>query len=127
MSRLIGATTMSDTKQVNWLPWIAVAALGYMLWTTDRAPIDPVVPVPVLASPSKTLDACYLADRSSKLEVLKSVAAMTGATDEQRLKQFNDLSSSNRVKDFQPYIDIVSVALVDDKLGELISKLQAKK
>ena len=118
---------MNEAKQVNWIPWIAVAALGYMLWTTDRAPIDPVVPVPVLASPSKTLDACYLADRSSKLEVLKSVAAMTGATDEQRLKQFNDLSSSNRVKDFQPYIDIVSVALVDDKLGELISKLQAKK
>ena len=115
---------MSEAKQVNWLPWIAVAALGYLLWTTGRAPIDPVVPV---ASPSKTLDACYLADRSSKLEVLKSVAAMTGATDEQRLKQFNDLSSANRVKDFQPYIDIVSVALVEDKLGELISKLQAKK
>jgi hypothetical protein len=38
--------TMSEAKQVNWLPWIAVAALGYMLWTTDRAPIDPVVPVP---------------------------------------------------------------------------------
>jgi len=37
---------MSEAKQVNWLPWIAVAALGYMLWTTDRAPIDPVVPVP---------------------------------------------------------------------------------
>ena len=119
---------MSD-KQVNWLPWIAVAALGYLLWT--KQPVTPPGPqpdpVPVVASPSKTLDACYLADRSSKLEVLKSVAAMTGATDEQRLKQFNDLSSANRVKDFQPYIDIVSVALVEDKLAELISKLQAKK
>ena len=40
---------MSETKQVNWLPWIAVAALGYMLWTTDRAPIDPVVPVPAVS------------------------------------------------------------------------------
>jgi hypothetical protein len=37
---------MNEAKQVNWIPWIAVAALGYMLWTTDRAPIDPVVPVP---------------------------------------------------------------------------------
>lgn len=118
---------MSETKQVNWIPWIAVAALGYMLWTTDRAPINPVVPVPVLTSPSKALDACYLADRSSKLEVLKSVAAMNNATDEQKLKQFNDLSALNRVKDFQPYVDIVSVALVEDKLSELISKLQAKK
>lgn len=118
-----------NEKQVNWLPWIAVAALGYMLWFKQPAtpPGPQPEPVPVLASPSKTLDACYLADRSSKLEVLKSVAAMKEATDEQRLKQFNDLSASNRVKDFQPYVDIVAVALVEDKLGELISKLQAKK
>ena len=115
-------------KQVNWMPWIAVAALGYMLWT--RQPVEPgpqPEPVPSVVSPSKTLDACYLADRSSKLEVLKSIAAMKEATDEQRLKQFNDLSAANRVKDFQPYVDIVAVALVEDKLGELISKLQAKK
>ena len=26
-------------KQVNWMPWIAVAALGYMLWT--RQPVAP--------------------------------------------------------------------------------------
>jgi hypothetical protein len=119
---------MTTEKQVNWLPWIAVAALGYMLWAKPETPPRPQPePVPVLASPSKALDACYLADRSSKLEVLKSIAAMAGATDEQRLKQFNDLSSANRVKDFQRYIDIVSVALVEDKLSELISKLQAKK
>lgn len=121
---------MSETKQDLWqyAPWLAVAALGYMLWFKPATPPGPQPePVPVLASPSKTLDACYLADRSSKLEVLKSVAAMKDATDEQKLKQFNDLSASNRVKDFQPYVDIVSVALVEDKLGELISKLQAKK
>lgn len=121
----------TESKQENlwqYAPWLAVAVLGYMLW--NKQPVAPGPqpdPVPVLASPSKTLDACYLADRSSKLEVLKSIAAMKEATDEQKLKQFNDLSASNRVKDFQPYIDIVSVALVEDKLGELISKLQAKK
>jgi hypothetical protein len=119
---------MSETKQINWLPWVAVAALGYMLWTRQSvAPGPQPEPVPTVVSPSKTLDACYLADRSSKLEVLKSIAAMKDATDEQKLKQFNDLSASNRVKDFQPYIDIVSVALVEDKLGELISRIQAKK
>jgi hypothetical protein len=121
--------TMSETKQdVAW--WILLAGVAWMAWNSYSKVTPPgpqPEPVPVLASPSKTLDACYLADRSSKLEVLKSVAAMTGATDEQRLKQFNDLSSANRVKDFQPYIDIVSVALVEDKLSELISKLQAKK
>ena len=121
---------MSETKQDLWqyAPWAVAIMFGYMLWT--RQPVEPgpkPQPVPVVVSPSKTLDACYLADRSSKLEVLKSIAAMKEATDEQRLKQFNDLSASNRVKDFQPYVDIVAVALVEDKLGELISKLQAKK
>jgi hypothetical protein len=49
MSRLIGATTMSD-KQVNWLPWIAVAALGYMLWTKPATPPGPQPdPVPVVS------------------------------------------------------------------------------
>jgi hypothetical protein len=41
--------TMSD-KQVNWLPWIAVAALGYMLWTKPATPPGPQPePVPVVS------------------------------------------------------------------------------
>jgi hypothetical protein len=32
---------MSEAKQVNWLPWIAVAALGYMLWTKPATPPGP--------------------------------------------------------------------------------------
>lgn len=120
----------TETKQDLWqyAPWAVAIVFGYLLW--NKQPVAPGPqpdPVPTVVSPSKTLDACYLADRSSKLEVLKSIAAMKEATDEQKLKQFNDLSASKRVKDFQPYIDIVSVALVEDKLGELISKLQAKK
>lgn len=120
----------TETKQDLWqyAPWAVAIVFGYLLW--NKQPVAPgpqPEPVPAVVSPSKTLDACYLADRSSKLEVLKSIAAMKEATDEQKLKQFNDLSASNRVKDFQPYIDIVSVALVEDKLGELISRLQAKK
>ena len=34
---------MSD-KQVNWLPWIAVAALGYLLWS--KQPVTPPGPQP---------------------------------------------------------------------------------
>lgn len=121
----------TESKQDLWqyAPWAVAIVFGYLLWNKQPAtpPGPQPEPVPAVVSPSKTLDACYLADRSSKLEVLKSVAAMKEATDEQRLKQFNDLSALNRVKDFQPYIDIVAVALVEDKLGELISKLQAKK
>ena len=37
-------------KQVNWLPWIAVAALGYMLWTKPATPPGPKPePVPVVS------------------------------------------------------------------------------
>jgi hypothetical protein len=49
MNRLTGAMTMSD-KQVNWLPWIAVAALGYLLWNKPATPPGPQPePVPVVS------------------------------------------------------------------------------
>jgi hypothetical protein len=35
---------MSEAKQVNWLPWIAVAALGYLLW--NKQPVAPPGPQP---------------------------------------------------------------------------------
>jgi len=31
---------MSEVKQVNYLPWIAVAVLGYMLWS-NQTKVDP--------------------------------------------------------------------------------------
>lgn len=122
---------MSDRKEPNYIPWILGAVVlfqGYLMWNQQAAkPVDPDVPKPVVVSPSKTLDSCYLADRSSKLEILKGMAAAKDATDEQRLKLFNDQSEAKRVKDFQPYVDIVGDALAAEKLDELISKLQAKK
>ena len=122
---------MSETaKPVNYLPWIIAAALGYLLWSQQAPKVDPKPDDPkpvVVVSPSKTLDSCYLADRSSKLEILKGIASAKDATDEQKLKQFNEQSESMRVKDFQPYVDIVGDALALEKLDELISKLQAKK
>jgi hypothetical protein len=119
---------MSDKKETNYWPYVVVALAGYMLWSQQTKVEPKPDPKPdVVASPSKTLDACYLADRSSKLEILKGIAAAKDATDEQRLKLFNDQSEAKRVKDFQPYVDIVGDALAAEKLDELISKLQAKK
>ena len=122
---------MSDKKETNYVPWLLGAVIlfqGYLMWNQQSVkPVDPYVPNPVVVSPSKTLDACYLADRSSKLEILKGIAAAKDSTDEQRLKLFNDQSEAKRNKDFQPYVDIVGDALVSEKLDELISKLQAKK
>lgn len=119
---------MSNAKQANYLPWIAVAVLGYLLYSQQAVVPDPKPDVPVaVVSPSKTLDSCYLSDRSSKLEILKGISAAKDATDEQKLKQFNEQSESKRVKDFQPYVDVVGDALANEKLDELISKLQAKK
>jgi len=120
---------MSEKAETNYLPWIAVAVLGYLLWS-QQAKVDPKPepkPDVVIVSPSKTLDACYIADRLSKLEILKALSAAKDATDEQKLKQFNEQSEASRVKDFYPYVSLVSDALADEKLDELISKLQAKK
>jgi hypothetical protein len=122
---------MSDKKEPNYIPWILGGVIlfqAYLMWNQQATkPVDPDVPKPVVVSPSKTLDACYLADRSSKLEILKGIAAEKDSTDEQKLKQFNDQSESKRVKDFQPYVDLVGDALANEKLDELVSKLQAKK
>jgi hypothetical protein len=40
---------MSEAKQVNWLPWIAVAALGYLLWSKQPATPPGPHPEPVPA------------------------------------------------------------------------------
>lgn len=122
---------MNNKKETNYIPWIlgvVVLFQSYLMWNQQATkPDKPDEPKPVVVSPSKTLDACYLADRSSKLEILKGIAAAKDSTDEQKLKQFNDQSEAKRVKDFQPYVDIVGDALASEKLDELISKLQAKK
>jgi hypothetical protein len=122
---------MSEKKETNYIPWMLGAVVlfqSYLMWNQQAAkPNKPDEPKPVIVSPSKTLDSCYLADRSSKLEILKGIAATKDATDEQKLKQFNTESESKRVKDFQPYVDLVGDALASEKLDELISKLQAKK
>lgn len=46
---------MSDKKETNYLPWIAVAVLGYLLWSNqavDPKP-DPVNPKPVVVDARK--------------------------------------------------------------------------
>ena len=118
---------MIDAKPFSYLPWVVIAVLGYALWTQQADAPKPDEPKPVVVSPSKTLDACYLADRSSKLAILKAIVEAKDATDEQKLKLFNDQSEAKRTKDFQPYVDLVGDALAAGNLDELISKLQAKK
>ena len=46
---------MSDKTETNYLPWIAVAVLGYLLWSqqTKVKPFDPDVPKPVVVSIEK--------------------------------------------------------------------------
>ena len=46
---------MSDKTETNYLPWIAVAVLGYLLWSqqTKVKPVDPDVPKPVVVSIEK--------------------------------------------------------------------------
>jgi hypothetical protein len=49
---------MSETKTENawqYAPWLAVAVLGYMLWSKPASPVvDPVVPVPIVSIEKET-------------------------------------------------------------------------
>ena len=43
---------MSEAKQANYLPWIAVAVLGYMLWS-NQTKVEPKPDVPVVVTIEK--------------------------------------------------------------------------
>ena len=118
---------MSETKQTNWIPWVAIAALAYFAFVRQPAdkPIDPQ-PQPS-QSISKTLDAAYKADRSDKLAILKEFSTKQFASDPEALKWFNDESTKRRIETFTPYTDRVGQAMKDGKVKELAAELEAGK
>jgi hypothetical protein len=44
-----------DSNPWQYAPWLAVAVLGYMLWSKPASPVvDPVVPVPIVSIEKET-------------------------------------------------------------------------
>lgn len=117
---------MNERSLINLLPWVAVAGLGYMLWVR-KPDTKPDENKPTTVNVSKTLDACYKADRASKLDILKQVAKASDKTDEQKLQLFNSESEKRRQADFRPYVEIVADALVNGTVDDLAKRLEAGK
>lgn len=68
---------MSDTKQQNYLPWIAVAVLGYMLWSQQAvAPKpDPKPDVPVVVTIEKATAGVFATMKSENARVFTEAAS----------------------------------------------------
>lgn len=116
---------MSETKQTNWLPWVAVAVLAYFAFVRQPS-VQPIDPQPQPSqSISKLLDAAYKADRADKLAVLKEFSTKQFASDPEALDWFNDESTKRRIDTFAPYTDRVGKAIFDGKVKELAAELEA--
>lgn len=115
---------MNERSLINLLPWVAIAGLGYML-LVRKPDTKPDENKPTTVNVSKTLDACYKADRASKLDVLKQLSNAADKTDEQKLQLFNSESEKKRHADFRPYVEIVADALVNGTVEDLTKRLEA--
>ena len=122
---------MSETRETNWLPWVAVAVLGYFAFVRQPAvnPVDPDNPNPPAPAPmqsiNKTLDAAYKADRSDKLKTLKEFSEKQFSNDQEALEWFNKSSTERRIETFAPYTDRVGKAMFDGKVKELAAELES--
>ncbi len=120
---------MSETKQQDfwqYAPWVVALVFGYLLW--NKQPATPPGPQPEpVQSISKVLDACYAADRLSKIAVLKSIATSDFSTDKAKLEWINTESEKRRAADFKPYVDMVAAAIIAGKTDDLAKKLESRK
>lgn len=116
---------MSEAKEQNWVPWIAMAGLlAYVIYTRQPSVEPGPQPQPTFTVSQAFDNAC--ADwRKSHVEALKGMAALT--TDEEKLKFFNDTVSAGRERAFKPYVEIVAKAAFEWKTVELAERLEAGK
>lgn len=117
----------ASTQNNNWVFILAACAAGWFLSSYVNKPNVPGPDVVPVVSVSKALDASYKADRASKLAILREISKMDASKDELRLKRFNELSEQNRLKDFQPYVDLVAEALAAGTLEDLANNLEKGK
>ena len=68
---------MSDAKQANYLPWIAVAVLGYMLWSQQTVvpKPDPKPDVPVVVTIEKATAGVLSAMKIENARVFNEAAS----------------------------------------------------
>lgn len=110
----------------NLLPWvIAIASVGFVIYSTkkDSAPQDE--PRPRVESINKVLDRVYKQDRSDRLQLLKELATKTFNSDQEKLNWINEESTKRRIQTNIPYTDAVATAIFENRLNELIKQMES--
>ncbi len=73
---------------------------------------------------SDVLGKCYVADRASKIELLREWATIEGS-DDQRAEWWNERQDAARQKVFSPWLDLLAEAADERKESELADQLEA--
>jgi hypothetical protein len=104
--------------------WASIIAAVLLLLLPDGG--GQVVPVPA----GDILRQCHVADRVSQVTILRQAATMPAQTiDDKRavVKFVNDLRSTSRTKDWEPYTDIVGKSIDSGTLSQLADSLEGAK
>jgi len=118
---------MPEPVKTNYLPWIAVAVLAFLLYRGQLvSEPKPDVPQPAPAvSISKLLDGVYKQDRSDRLKLLKELSTKPFANDKAKLDWYNGESTALRIQTNTPWTDRVGEAIFNEAVAELAKQLEA--
>ena len=103
-----------------------VASRGCEIDLTPDPKPDPKPPVVELDPLAKS----HLADRSSKIRILRDMAGKMQAgefqSDQQQADWWNKAIDDARREDFRPFVDATAEAIVDDKVSEFADRLEVQ-
>jgi len=119
---------MTEPTKPNYLPWIAVAVLAFLLYRGQATTVEPKPDVPKPAptvSISKVLDGVYKQDRSDRLKLLKELSTKQFANDKAKMDWYNGESTALRIQTNTPWTDKVAEAIFNEAVAELAKQLEA--
>ena len=114
----------------NYVPLAIIAAL--VLWWANSGsdPVEPVTPDPPPIVELDLLAQSHLNDRSSKIQILRDMAAKMQAgefqSDQAQAEWWNKAIDEARRSDFRPFTDATAESIVNDRVNELADTLEGK-
>lgn len=120
---------MSENKGVNYGPLILIGAVLYiatqMFGGKDgKVPPDDEDKKPNPVVVTDTLAEAHQKDRQSKIRILKSLAENDFPNDQAKLDYWKSEVSAAMTKDYKVFTDDVAVHLYENRLSELIKKME---
>ena len=118
---------MSEKQQVNWLPWIAVAALGYLLWarqpeTPPGPQPEPVPSVSIEKDTKQILATIRSANARIFLEAADKVESGTILTDKALFDFVRPATESARKEASKPFDVSLDLSLPRNEDGSFTGK-----